>query len=114
VCFFLYGERVLAPAAAGQPTFEHAGKIRGGAVAGAYAGKLGREPRDLERIYGLPLLGVVPQSTVLAQHTDSADAARQALPDAEAEVFRMMLAQRRGRLGRRRARTHARRRVAGA
>jgi capsular exopolysaccharide synthesis family protein len=51
-----------------------------------------REPRDLERIYGLPLLGVVPQSTVLSQHTDSADGARQALPDAEAEVFRMMRA----------------------
>jgi succinoglycan biosynthesis transport protein ExoP len=51
-----------------------------------------REPRDLERIYHLPLLGVVPQSTVLAQHTDSADTARQALPDAEAEVFRMMRA----------------------
>jgi succinoglycan biosynthesis transport protein ExoP len=51
-----------------------------------------REPRDLERIYGLPLLGVVPQSTMLAQHTDSAEAARHALPEAEAEVFRMMRA----------------------
>jgi succinoglycan biosynthesis transport protein ExoP len=51
-----------------------------------------REPRDLERIYGLPLLGVVPQSTVLSQHTDSAEGARQALPDAEAEAFRMMRA----------------------
>ena len=51
-----------------------------------------REPRDLERIYNLPLLGVVPESGLLAQHTDSPGAARQALPDAEAEVFRMLRA----------------------
>jgi polysaccharide biosynthesis transport protein len=51
-----------------------------------------REPRDLERIYGLPLLGVVPESAELARHTDTVEGARQALPDADAEVFRMLRA----------------------
>lgn len=51
-----------------------------------------REPRDLERIYGLPLLGVVPESAELARHTDTAEGARQPLPDADAEVFRMLRA----------------------
>lgn len=51
-----------------------------------------REPRDLERIYGLPLLGVVPESPVLSRHTDDASAARDALPEAEAETFRMLRA----------------------
>lgn len=51
-----------------------------------------REPRDLERVYGLPLLGIIPESGLLAQHTDSPGAARQALPDTEAEVFRMLRA----------------------
>lgn len=51
-----------------------------------------REPRDLERIYGLPLLGVVPESAGLARHTDTVEGARQPLPDADAEVFRMLRA----------------------
>jgi succinoglycan biosynthesis transport protein ExoP len=51
-----------------------------------------REPRDLERIYALPLLGVVPESSELARHTDTAEGARQPLPDADAEVFRMLRA----------------------
>lgn len=51
-----------------------------------------REPRDLERIYGLPLLGVVPESAELARHTDTVEGARQPLPDADAEVFRMLRA----------------------
>ena len=51
-----------------------------------------REPRDLERIYGLPLLGVVPESAQLAQHSDGPEDALHALPDAEAEVFRMLRA----------------------
>ncbi|MHB8491885.1 MAG: YveK family protein, partial [Solirubrobacteraceae bacterium] len=51
-----------------------------------------REPRDLERIYGLPLLGVVPNSTVLSQHGDNPEAARFALPDSELETFRLLRA----------------------
>ena len=51
-----------------------------------------REPRDLERIYRLPLLGVVPESSVLSRHTDDAAAARDPLPEAEAETFRMLRA----------------------
>jgi Mrp family chromosome partitioning ATPase/capsular polysaccharide biosynthesis protein len=51
-----------------------------------------REPRDLERIYGLPLLGVVPDSTVLSQHSDNPEAARLALPDSELETFRLLRA----------------------
>lgn len=51
-----------------------------------------REPRDLERIYGLPLLGVVPQSTVLSQHTDNPASAHQPLPETELEVFRLLRA----------------------
>lgn len=51
-----------------------------------------REPRDLEHIYGLPLLGVVPESPVLSRHTDDAAAARDALPEAEAETFRLLRA----------------------
>lgn len=51
-----------------------------------------REPRDLERIYGLPLLGIVPESAELARHTDTVEGARQPLPDADAEVFRMLRA----------------------
>jgi tyrosine-protein kinase len=51
-----------------------------------------REPRDLERVYGLPLLGVVPESSELARHTDTVEGTRQPLPDADAEVFRMLRA----------------------
>lgn len=51
-----------------------------------------REPRDLERVYGLPLIGVVPESAELARHTDTLEGARQPLPDADAEVFRMLRA----------------------
>jgi tyrosine-protein kinase len=51
-----------------------------------------REPRDLERLYGLPLLGVVPESATLSRHTDNPAAARDALPEAEAETFRMLRA----------------------
>lgn len=51
-----------------------------------------REPRDLERIYGLPLLGVVPESSALSKHTDTLEGAHQPLPEGEAEVFRLLRA----------------------
>lgn len=51
-----------------------------------------REPRDLERVYDLPLLGIVPESSELARHTDTVEGARQPLPDSDAEVFRMLRA----------------------
>ncbi|MGH2834456.1 MAG: YveK family protein, partial [Solirubrobacteraceae bacterium] len=49
-----------------------------------------REPKDLEAIYGLPLLGVIPESSVLSQHTDRPEGTRHALPESEVEVFRML------------------------
>lgn len=48
------------------------------------------DPRDLEKIYNLPLLGVVPESSVLSQHTDRPEGTRHALPESEVEVFRML------------------------
>ncbi len=51
-----------------------------------------REPGDFERIYGLPLLGVVPHSSALSQSAESVPGAQLALPEAEAEVFRMLRA----------------------
>jgi tyrosine-protein kinase len=51
-----------------------------------------REPRDFERIYRLPLLGVIPASAALSQHTDDAEGASRALPPQEAEVFHMLRA----------------------
>jgi hypothetical protein len=43
-----------------------------------------REPRDLEGIYGLPLLGVVPESDALSRSGKSKKGAREALPASEA------------------------------
>jgi polysaccharide biosynthesis transport protein len=51
-----------------------------------------REPQDLERIYGLPLLGVVPESSVLSETSQAAAYGGEPLPTAEAEVFRLMRA----------------------
>jgi polysaccharide biosynthesis transport protein len=51
-----------------------------------------REPRDFERLYGLPLLGVIPESTSLARHTDDPETAREPLPASEIEVFQMLRA----------------------
>lgn len=50
-----------------------------------------RRPEDLEAIYGLPLLGAVPESAALANAKGKRDR-RAALPPAEAEVFRMLRA----------------------
>lgn len=50
-----------------------------------------REPSDLEEAYGLPLLGVVPESPVLrAQGADGLE--KVALPAREAEVFALLRA----------------------
>jgi succinoglycan biosynthesis transport protein ExoP len=57
-----------------------------------------REPRDLEAIYGLPLLGVVPESGALARAARtgrskrSKKKAREALPPSEEEVFHLIRA----------------------
>jgi receptor protein-tyrosine kinase len=51
-----------------------------------------REPRDLEAIYGLPLLGVVPESEALAGVLTSAKDANGALPAGEAEAFQLIRA----------------------
>ncbi len=52
-----------------------------------------REPRDLEAIYELPLLGVVPESTALARSRRAGKGgARAALPPAEAEAFHLIRA----------------------
>jgi capsular exopolysaccharide synthesis family protein len=50
-----------------------------------------REPKDLEKIYGLPLLGVVPESRSLAGWKQRDEGAK-ALPASEAEAFHMIRA----------------------
>jgi capsular exopolysaccharide synthesis family protein len=51
-----------------------------------------REPKDLEAIYGLPLLGVVPESDALSRSGKSKKGAREALPPSEAEAFHLIRA----------------------
>jgi hypothetical protein len=51
-----------------------------------------REPKDLEGIYGLPLLGVVPESTALSRSAKSKKGGREALPASEAEAFHLIRA----------------------
>ena len=50
-----------------------------------------RDPADLEAIYGLPLLGVVPESTALARSGRERGAAV-GLPPREAEIFHLIRA----------------------
>ena len=50
-----------------------------------------REPSDLEDVYGVPLLGVVPESPALRQGQDPAQHAN-ALPPNEAEIFGLLRA----------------------
>ena len=50
-----------------------------------------REPKDLEAVYGLPLLGIVPESTALAREARSRNA-REDLPPGEAEAFQLIRA----------------------
>ncbi len=52
-----------------------------------------RDPRDLEVIYHLPLLGVVPRSAALSRSAKSKSKAKGALPSSEAEAFRLIRAQ---------------------
>ncbi len=51
-----------------------------------------REPKDLEAIYGLPLLGVVPESAALSRSAKSKRGAGEALPAGEAEAFHLIRA----------------------
>jgi succinoglycan biosynthesis transport protein ExoP len=51
-----------------------------------------REPKDLETIYGLPLLGVVPESAALSRSTRGKKNVREALPASEAEAFHLIRA----------------------
>jgi len=51
-----------------------------------------REPKDLEVIYGLPLLGVVPESPALSRSARSRKDAHGALPSGEAEAFHLIRA----------------------
>jgi capsular exopolysaccharide synthesis family protein len=51
-----------------------------------------REPKDLESIYELPLLGVVPESAALARSPRRGASARGALPAGEAEAFHLIRA----------------------
>lgn len=52
-----------------------------------------REPKDLQAIYGLPLLGAVPRSAALSRSAKSKSEAKGALPPSEAEAFRLIRAQ---------------------
>src|SRR5664280_931145 len=51
-----------------------------------------REPKDLEAIYGLPLLGVVPQSAALSDSGRRRKNAKGALPPGDAEAFHLIRA----------------------
>jgi succinoglycan biosynthesis transport protein ExoP len=51
-----------------------------------------REPKDLEAIYGLPLLGVVPESAALARSPRRGKGAPGVLPASEAEAFHLIRA----------------------
>jgi capsular exopolysaccharide synthesis family protein len=51
-----------------------------------------REPQDLEALYGLPLLGVVPESRALSRSARGSRDARTVLPSGEAESFQLIRA----------------------
>lgn len=51
-----------------------------------------REPKDLEAVYGLPLLGVVPESAALSRSARGGGDARTVLPAGEAEAFHLIRA----------------------
>jgi capsular exopolysaccharide synthesis family protein len=51
-----------------------------------------REPKDLEKVYGLPLLGVVPESSALSRTGRGAPKAGTSLPHSEAEAFHLIRA----------------------
>ncbi len=51
-----------------------------------------RDPRELAAIYGLPLLGVVPQSRALARSARNRKSSKKALPAREAEAFQLVRA----------------------
>jgi capsular exopolysaccharide synthesis family protein len=50
-----------------------------------------REPKDLESVYGLPLLGVVPESTALSR-SGRRSGPQSVLPPSEAEAFHLIRA----------------------
>jgi capsular exopolysaccharide synthesis family protein len=51
-----------------------------------------REPKDLEAIYGLPLLGVIPESSALSRSARRGEDAQALLPPGEAEAFHLIRA----------------------
>jgi succinoglycan biosynthesis transport protein ExoP len=51
-----------------------------------------REPRDLVAVYGIPLLGVIPESAALSRSARSGGGARADLPAGEAESFQLIRA----------------------
>jgi polysaccharide biosynthesis transport protein len=51
-----------------------------------------REPKDLEAVYGLPLLGVVPESDALARSARRKGESGGAIPPSEAEAFHLIRA----------------------
>jgi tyrosine-protein kinase len=51
-----------------------------------------REPRDLEAVYGLPLLGVVPESSALSRSARGGEHEWAVLPPGEAETFQLIRA----------------------
>jgi len=51
-----------------------------------------REPKDLEQVYGLPLLGVVPESSALQRSGGGEGVPGAALPSGESEAFHLIRA----------------------
>ena len=102
----LRGGTVEVAQAATAPTSPSSPKIARNVVLGAVLGLLVgfgvafllermdrriREPKDLEAIYGLPLLGVVPESSALSRSGRMGDDLA-ALPPGEAEAFHLIRA----------------------
>jgi len=102
----LHNGNVQVAQAAAVPTSPSSPKITRNAILGAVLGLLLglgfvfmlerfdwriREPKDLEAIYGLPLLGVIPESTALSRSARRRGKA-QALPPGEAEAFHLIRA----------------------
>jgi succinoglycan biosynthesis transport protein ExoP len=51
-----------------------------------------REPRDLELVYGLPLLGVIPESSALSRSARRKAGGQASLPASDAEAFHLIRA----------------------
>jgi polysaccharide biosynthesis transport protein len=103
----LHSGNVQIAQTAGVPTAPSSPKTKRNTILGAIVGLLLglgiaflverldrrlREPADLADIYGIPLLGVIPESTALAGSSGRSNGASNGLPDGESESFHLIRA----------------------